>query len=172
MNGKMRHGRGLMYKDGNFFEGIFDNDWFIFGWMTDETGKRYQGPFVNDKLEGKECFFIGDSDIKGEFKEGKPDGVCLEKRRVKGERINFYGVIWDGNYQEYGILTRKNQNGTIYIEGEITNGLFNGDARYWTKDWETRYWGGFKDSQYTGQGKLVTPEYSYEGEFKSHKKDG
>jgi hypothetical protein len=78
----------------------------------------------------------------------------------------------DGIYQEYGILARTKDNDTIYFEGALVNGLFDGEIRCWTKDWETRYWGGFKDSQYTGQAILITPEYNYEGEFKSHKKEG
>lgn len=31
LNGKLRHGRGMMSKDGKYFEGIFENDFFIYG---------------------------------------------------------------------------------------------------------------------------------------------
>jgi hypothetical protein len=118
---------------------------------------------VNERLEGKECYFIGNTKIKGEFKAGRPDGVCL-KIKVKGDdEVVQYGIIKDDKFTEYGILMSIQGDDKIFIEGHISNGLFNGVGKLWNQERTRTYEGDFKDSLFSGEGVLETSEYVYKG---------
>ncbi len=148
-----------------------------------ETGAKYVGDFLEDKLTGKAVVTSSDgSTYDGDVKDGKKDGVGKftfadgsyyygewkdNKREGAGEEhyadgSYYYGTFSDDKKSGSGEVTVKLENGMIYL-GKCKFVFANGDE----------YTGDFTENARTGKGtyKWTTGE-TYTGEFLDGKMHG
>ena len=142
-------------------------------WKTFGDGKvqpKYKGEIKNGKMDGLGVLVYpyGEKSVVGEWKEGKEwntkhrkkDGTLLGKFE-NGEWIVRWGVLYKGQrngkwgyYKEKWKVKDENNWDFSKIEGEIKNGLPNGQGTGTSID-GSKYVGEYKDGEQHGQGTLT-----------------
>ncbi len=85
-----REGHGSMdYKNGDTFEGIWENDQKVNGIYYFSNGNKYIGEFKNDKINGLgKMEFQNKDKYEGTFKDGKMEGKGIYKTK---EGTEYHG---------------------------------------------------------------------------------
>lgn len=171
-------GKGQKYdKEGNLiYDGEFKKNMYSgHGALYDiENGEiRYEGMFVNGKMEGKGFEYKNGAVIySGEFRDGKYGGQGIEYD--KDGIVVYKGLFEKGKYDGEGVLFKK--DGGISYDGSFESGEYEGyGTLYDIKTSKLAYVGDFKDGKYDGEGKLFDKDGKrliYEGELKQGKYNG
>ena len=182
-------GRGKLYfPDGSYFEGTFSNCKAIGkGRFVEASGNYYEGDFNQNEAEGEGVFEDARGVFKGEFKNGKVDGMGVyqgkeelffkgrfEKgQQVEGELVwgpnnkySYTGPLLNNKFHGKGIL--RKEDGTY--QGTFENGKKTGFATYIWKD-GNRFEGTFEKDKKNGYGELYNGqgEPIYKGAWKDDK---
>ena len=145
--------------------------------MTYVTPNGIEGDFKN----GKKVGYWKESDFEGEYKDGKRNGKGIENSWT-GYYVNNYlhGIRKQGDQQkiycfgeEVNILNYRKENNCIYVnnikeyEGDLKNGIKDGQGIEFYKNGKKRYEGSFKNGKHHGKGKEFYENeiLKYEGEF-------
>jgi hypothetical protein len=159
-----KNGQGKLESlNGDFFEGIWEDDIFIEGQTKKkyESGDIYEGNWKDGKMHGCGKYTWNDGGVyEGEFQN---NAFCGH-----GKKINNDGSIYEGEFQNNvfcGHGKKINNDGSIY-EGEFENNKENGSGKILLSDKDI-YKGEWKNGEWAGFGKYIwTNGNEYEGEFK------
>lgn len=187
-----KHGYGILItKDGNKYEGFWNNDAFT-GWgriidnegcviegifidsvlngkgiKTCLNGNIYIGDFVNNVREGKGKEITNEHVYEGEFKDDKKNG----KGKLVYKQIKdiYEGEFVDNAITGNGFYIWGNKD---TYKGSFVNGKMHGKGLYkWPDGGE--YYGDYVNNIKEGFGIFKwTNGKTYEGEFKNGKPDG
>ena len=161
-----------------------------------KTGKKYEGKFVNGKLNGygRLIDLFGIKCYEGNFKDNQLlDGVGkIIEINADGSKIIYEGDIENMKRQGKGIEKKKdstymgffnddlrhgkgkvifNDEGSLY-EGDFIKGKMTGSGVYTWKD-KTTYDGEFLDGKMHGKGLFKWPDGTeYEGNYVNNLKEG
>lgn len=168
-NPPQRHGRGVQqWLDGSRYEGYWLNDKVnIKGKLFHSDGDTYDGEWLNDKANGHGLYVhAGGEYYEGDWKDDKRDG--------KGKETFQDGSTYTGEYangKRQGIGLFKWANGSEY-EGGFFENMLHGKGKYTWND-KREYIGEWEYNQMNGYGMFKWPDgRKYEGEYKRDKKEG
>lgn len=157
--------------EGNILKGIYFTDDSIKYVIDDRKHKFAQ---VKQEIEKKERTLPGYSSIREDerqvFEEAKKALYEQYKEKI-GEAYKDITFVVFSNAQSYG---KMYYNGILRCEGDIKNGVINGNGIVYFDDGSIEYKGEIKNNKYNGKGKLYYPsgKLKYEGEFKNDLYDG
>ena len=169
------NGYGELYiKTGKKYEGKFTNNKLNgYGRLIDLFGiKCYEGIFKDDKLmdsKGKIISFKEDNNnivYKGDIKNMKKEGKGIEEKK---NEYTYMGSFKNDLYEGNGkIIFDKNE----FYEGDFLKGKITGNGYYKWKD-KTSYEGEFLDGKMHGKGIYKWPDGSeFEGNYSNNLKEG
>ena len=163
----------LIDKDGNKFEGGWDNDIIdIYGRITSINGDFYEGEIKKGIIEGEGIFYSDEKKMtyKGEFKNNIFDGTGQQIfENSDKKKLIYEGMFKNGKREGKGKFIFE--DGNIY-EGDFSNDKFNGEGCFkWTDGRE--YKGKWVDNQMNGKGVFIWDKNNwYEGEYKDNRREG
>ena len=173
------HGYGVLgFPDGSLYEGIWEKDFMKHGVYRSEHF-TYEGYFENNTFEGEGKMTLNNGEVrKGNWEKGElkgvaevtyPSGVKLKGQFVndllqgKGSMLcsefNYVGQFKDSVSHGKGKKIWK--NGNLY-KGEFNMGEITGEGYLVTPDFT--YEGTFEKGECVGKGKIEFKDYTYEGE--------
>ena len=147
--------RVWMY-DGSWKEDIFDG-YGEYNWLN----KVYKGNFLQGKFKGEGKLldlYLGTS-FEGEFEENQmKTGISIDQN----------GNVYEGEFLNNMYDDQKGKirfsNGDYY-EGPFNQGKMEGQKGTYSYNNNSVYEGGMRNNIWSGPGKLVTPIFTYEGDF-------
>ena len=174
----MKCGKGKDYITGYEGEYLYD--------MYHGKGK-YNNDMEGEFKNGKKTGYWKESDFVGEYKDGLRNGKGVEdswngyyvnnylhgeRKKESQKKIYYFG-------EEANILNLNIENNCIYFnnikeyEGDLKNGIKEGQGTEYYKNNKKRYEGSFKNGKHHGKGKEFYENgiLKYEGEFNQDKYD-
>lgn len=163
----------LIDKDGNIFEGGWENDIIDkYGRIISINGDFYEGDIKKGIIEGKGIFYSDEKKMtyKGYFKNNLFDGKGQQIFEILDKKKLIYeGMFKNGKREGKGKFIFE--DGNIY-EGDFSNDKFNGEGYFKWKDGR-EYKGKWEDNQMNGKGVYVWDKNNfYEGEYKDNRREG
>lgn len=137
--------------DGNWFEGQRSGK----GKEIMANGNTYEGEYKNDAWHGPGKYTFKNGDILiGRWSKNKQDGVC-SYTNIDGTKSRSY---WENGIRKFSIDQASETFKTVTYptgtyEGEIANGLENGNGRFYFNDGRV-YSGEWKNGLPNGKGAL------------------
>lgn len=172
------NGFGELYlKAGKKYEGIFINNKLNgYGRLIDLFGNIcYEGYFKDNQLldgKGKIIKINEDGNIiiyKGDIKNMKKEGKGIEENSKEGKKYTYQGSFQNDLYEGNGKIIFDKNE---FYEGDFKNGKMTGIGYYKWKD-NTSYEGEFLDGKKHGKGIFKWPDKSeYEGSYVNNIKEG
>ncbi len=165
------NGKGLMYiiQREILFEGLFQNNTFIFGRIYYPDLTYYEGDVINSRKNGYGKIVYNDGCIfKGNFKDDLFDGFGKYTCKL----YNYEGEYVCG--KKCGKGKESNLVKNTQYEGDFKDDKKNGFGEEKSSD-GTIYRGEFKDDLKHGKGTLILDgikTWAYKGEFKNDKISG
>ena len=143
----------LKWKDGDSYEGYFENDNFKgYGkYFTESTGSKYKGQFLNNQINGfGEEEWKNGSKFEGEYAHQIKKGIGI---LTLNDSKNYKGQFDNNNFNGYGTLSIN--NGEILIQGFFKNNIIQDYAIYKNIQENIIYEGKISDNlQFNGFGIL------------------
>ena len=143
----------LKWKDGDSYEGYFENDNFKgYGkYFTESTGSKYKGQFLNNQINGfGEEEWKNGSKFEGEYVQQIKKGIGI---LTLNDSKNYKGQFDNNNFNGYGTLSIN--NGDILIQGFFKNNIIEDYAIYENIKEKISYEGKISDDlQFNGFGIL------------------
>lgn len=156
-----KEGRGELIYNGLKYNGVFKNNCFVEGEVTNTDGTTFIGTLQNMlPYSGRGTWIYNDGRFTGDYLEGKKHG--------NGKLEFNNGIINEGVFIKDAFVegTITNTDGTAYT-GKVQNGLpYSGKGTWIYSD--GRYTGEFFEGKKHGKGKLVLDNgLINEGEFRN-----
>ena len=147
-----------------------------YGELYLKTGKKYEGIFINNNLNGygRLIDLFGNICYEGNFKDNQLlDGKGkIIKINEDGSKIIYKGDIKNMKKEGKGIEENNKEDKKYTYQGSFQNDLFEGNGKI-IFDKNEFYEGDFKSGKMTGNGYYKWKDNtSYEGEFLDGKKHG
>ena len=163
-----KHGKGFLINHNcSKYEGIWNEDEFIYGKYIDSEGNLFEGHFINGMLNGQGILLqLSACTYTGNFVNNEKSGVGIEETSEYIYEGDFLNNKKHGN----GKQTFKHL-GDIYT-GEFLKNFINGSGMYIFKNGE-KYNGFFEEGMMSGIGTYTWPDGSeYIGEYLNNLKHG
>ena len=125
-NWKWYYDNGLLRRDENLYEGIYEGDYVEF--HIDST-VLLEGTFVDNIKEGTWTESHNGYREEGDYLDGVREGIW--KHYYNGELIQFEGNFIDGTPD--GLHKWYYKNGKISVQGKYVMGMREGDWRYYNE---------------------------------------
>jgi hypothetical protein len=186
-NGTFISSDGTKKFTGHFIDGFHRG-------VLEINGRKFEGRFKDDELDGHGIFTFSDLKIVGHFKKGKLNGLGSsslfpnQKNEVlsigefkngllEGKGIRRYGAdpimgLYVGDFKDGSPDGAGKEDTSIFsYVGNFKQGQYDGQG---VLDWggSEQYVGTFKKGNYEGHGVLTRGSFKYEGEFKNGKPHG
>lgn len=131
---------------------------------------KYEGQMKNGLMHGKGKLYRSDGSLwyDAEFQDNEVQGwgtLYFAGFHRERDRTGEVSIGQFAHGRPEGYVVDIDDNGYVAYEGQVIQGIFNGQGKYYEID-ELLYEGEFKDNNFDGYGKLYSDgRLQYEGQF-------